>query len=154
MARKELIDEIELLARTCGFSVKKKKRIMKNGYKKNSIAYRLSIKGNVRNIPVKVERKKIPNDYLETSNKLSTGIDSIDCIGKGEYFGITLKSYGDEQTDNLFLLEDFTIVHNCGSFNGLVTVYNQSEALVNLLGKKIGTRILWGRTSSAPLKLG
>ena len=154
MARKELIDEIELLARTCGFSVKKKKRIMKNGYKKNSIAYRLSIKGNVRNIPVEVERKKMPNDYLETSNKLSTGIDSIDYIGKGEYFGITLKSYGDEQTDNLFLLEDFTIVHNCGSFNGLVTVYNQSEALVNLLGKKIGTRILWGRISSAPLKLG
>ena len=110
-----------------------------------SILY--GIKSNpIKDIPfTEIKGNQIPNDYLETSNKLSTGIDSIEYIGKGEYFGITLKSYGDEQTDNLFLLEDFTIVHNCGSFNGLVTVYNQSEALVNLLGKKIGTRILWGR---------
>ena len=82
--------------------------------------------------------------YKETSNKLSTGIDSIENIGEEEYFGITLKAYGDEKTDNLFLLEDFTIVHNCGSFPKLITTYNQSEALVNLLGKKIGTRLLWG----------
>ena len=72
-------------------------------------------------------------------------IDSIDLIGKDEYFGITLRSYGDKNTDNLFLLEDFTIVHNCGSFPNLITTYNQSEALVNLLGRKIGLRILWGR---------
>lgn len=84
-------------------------------------------------------------NYQETSNKLSTGIDSVENIGKGEYFGITLRSYDDEKTDNLFLLEDFTIVHNCGSFPRLVTTYNQSEALVNLLGKKIGTRLLWGK---------
>jgi len=154
MSRENLIDDICLLAQTCGFSTKKTTRIMKKGYKLNSISYRVSIKGDIKKIPILVKRKQIPDDYKETSNKLSTGIDSIENIGEEEYFGITLKAYGDEKTDNLFLLEDFTIVHNCGSFPKLITTYNQSEALVNLLGKKIGTRLLWGRIYRAPLKLG
>lgn len=49
---------------------------------------------------------------------------------------------------------DLLLFEESGSFNQLVTTYNQSEALVNLLGKKIGTRILWGRIYRAPLKLG
>jgi hypothetical protein len=35
-------------------------------------------------------------------------------IGIGNYYGITLKSYGND-ADHLFFLSDYTIVHNCGS---------------------------------------
>ena len=45
---------------------------------------------------------------------------------------------------------DLLLFEESGSFNQLVTTYNQSEALVNLLGKKIGTRILWGRKQIFP----
>ena len=83
------------------------------------------------------EHKGVNNSGRETNL-------SIHKLDKGEYFGITLRTYGNEKTDNLFLLEDFTIVHNCGSFPKLITTYNQTEALVNILGKKIGTRMLWG----------
>lgn len=39
---------------------------------------------------------------------------------------------------------DMLLFEESGSFPKLVTTYNQSEALVSLLGRKIGTRVLWG----------
>ena len=86
---------------------------MPNGYKKNSDSYRICIRGDLNRIPVLVARKKLPIDYKQTSNPLSTSI-KIENYGYGKYCGITLRSYG-KNTDNLFLLNDYTIVHNCGS---------------------------------------
>ena len=82
----------------------------------------------------------ITND--KSSNSLSTPI-KIEDYGYGKYCGITLKSYGKE-TDNLFLLNDYTIVHNCGSDPILEKTYIQAEALVRVGGKRIGSRYLQG----------
>lgn len=66
----------------------------------------------MRRIPTKIHRKQVTStrkcDCYSTSIKINN-------IGIGEYYGFTLESYGDPETDNLFFLEDFTIVHNCGS---------------------------------------
>lgn len=113
MSRKTLIDEIAELARSCGFYVKQNSRMLHKSYKDGSESYRVIISGDLSRIPVLVKRKRRPSDYSETSNKLSTGIH-IKEIGVGKYSGITLKSYG-KKFDNLFLLNDYTIVHNCGS---------------------------------------
>ncbi len=80
-------------------------------------------------------------DY-ESSNPLSTPI-KIENYKYGKYCGITLKSYG-KDTDNLFLLNDYTIVHNCGSDPVLEKTYIQAEALVKVGGKRIGSRFLQG----------
>lgn len=139
MTSQKLINEIAELARSCGFYVK---QIMKNGHKKESDSYKVYIYGNLNRIPVRVARKKCPVDYKETSNKLSTEIH-VKKLGPGKYFGITLNSYG-KKYDNLFLLNDYTIVHNCGSNQQLIKSWIQGTALVELGGKKIGTKIALG----------
>ena len=73
--------------------------------------YTVTIKGELTSIPVRLPRKKINFSRVTTVN--STRID-VTPIGRGLYYGITLKSYGLE-SDNLFFLSDYTIVHNCGS---------------------------------------
>ena len=115
---------------------------MPNGYKKNSDSYRICIRGDLNRIPVLVARKKLPIDYKQTSNPLSTSI-KIENYGYGKYCGITLRSYG-KSTDNLFLLNDYTIAHNCGSDPVLEKTYIQAEALVKVGGKRIGSRFLQG----------
>ena len=143
MARKELILQIRELARSCGFFVSYNERKMKRGYKINSDSYRVVIHGDLRRIPVKVARKKLPEDYKETSNKLS-GAFSVEKYGYGEYYGITLKSYDNPDTDNLFLLDDYTIVHNCGNNKNLTKSWVQGAALTQLGGIHFGTRLFLG----------
>lgn len=142
MTREHLIDEIAELARSLGFYVYKSQKVIKQGYKVGGTVYRVEIRGDLSRIPVKVKRKQIPLDYTPTSNPLSTSI-KVDQVGYGKYVGITLRPYG-KSTDHLFLLNDYTIVHNCGSFPGLVDTYIQSRALVDILGYRIGMRISGG----------
>ena len=142
MSRPKLIDEIAELARSCGFYVKQDDRIMHNGYKDGSHSYRVIIRGDLDRIPVRVARKRRPSDYKQTTNALSTGIH-IKKLGPGKYVGITLNSYG-KKYDNLFLLNDYTIVHNCGSNTTLIKSWIQGTALVELGGKKIGIKIALG----------
>ena len=142
MSREPLINEIAELARSCGFYVHQNYRKMPNGYKKGSDSYRICIRGDLNRIPVLVARKKLPIDYKRTSNPLSTSI-KIENYGYGRYCGITLKSYG-KSTDNLFLLNDYTIAHNCGSDPVLEKTYTQSEALVKTGGKRMGSRYAFG----------
>lgn len=129
MVREELIDQIILLARSCGFYCKKgvRKNSLK-GYSKNPDThyYRVMIRGDIKRIPVKVKRKKVPEDYNPTSNPLNTRINVVP-IGQGEYFGFTLE--GKEEKDHLFLLEDFTITHNCGSFPNVKDAWMTAHAL-------------------------
>ena len=111
--KKELIGEIVELARSCGFYVHYNYLTASNEFKLESDSYRIIITGDLNKIPVSIKRKKVPQDYHQTSNPLSTSIKIENC-GYGKYCGITLRSYG-KDTDNLFLLNDYTIVHNCGS---------------------------------------
>ena len=142
MSRENLINEIAELARSCGFYVHQDYRTMSSGFKPGSDSYRVCIRGDLNRIPVLVKRKKLPQDYHQTSNPLSTSI-KIENYGYGKYCGITLRSYG-KDTDNLFLLNDYTIVHNCGSDPVLEKTYIQAEALIRVGGKRIGFRLAQG----------
>lgn len=116
MSRKYLIDEITLLARSCGFRCKLSERTRGRGYfdghfVNSQTGYIVTIKGDVDRIPTLVRRKQVSMKRIlePTITKLD-----VEPAGIGEYIGITLE-YTGKKTDNLFFLKDFTIVHNCGS---------------------------------------
>lgn len=139
-SRQELAQQIAMLARSCGFEVKESVKVSKSGYGKGKEQYRLNIKGNINIIPVKIKRKISTIERFNTTN--SSGIE-IKKLSTGEYYGITLKSYNNP-TDNLFLLEDFTIVHNCGLWPQFTKAYTQADALVGQIGRQWGLRLMGG----------
>ena len=97
--------QIYYLASSLGFrcSINKRECSIKSiGFK--GIYYRISINGEVYNIPIKIERKKI-KPYKQKRNPYTTGL-KIKYKGVGKYYGFTLDG------DGLFLLEDFTVLHN------------------------------------------
>lgn len=67
---------------------------------------------------------------------------------EGQEFGFKSEVFG-QVVDNPRKLRgtrlDLLMIEEAGSFPNLITTYNQSEALVNLLGQKIGTRVAWGK---------
>ena len=133
-------EQVVFLARSLGFYTRiSKKRGVKNG--KTFIANRIVIRGKISEIPVKVKHKQVPLDWSSTSNPLNTQI-VIEPIGKGEYFGFTLK--GNREEDHLFLLEDFTITHNCGRFKGLLDAYTIAEPTFRDGDIMTGVPMLWG----------
>lgn len=68
--------------------------------------YRMSISGDLENIPVKVSIRKGKNRKQKKSI-LVTGF-SVQHVGMGEYYGFTLDG------DNLYMDEQFFVHHNCG----------------------------------------
>lgn len=148
--RKELSEQIAMLARSCGFFVSITIHQPSKSFKNTKIGYRIRISGNIYMIPTKVKRKQVPNTYYSLRNVLSSKI-YVSNIGLGNYYGITLKSYN-KPGDNLFLLEDFTVVHNCGSNAILTKSWIQSNALVELGGEHFGSRIGIG-TAGDDMKL-
>lgn len=68
--------------------------------------YRVSISGNCDKIPMKVQRK-MATPRKQKKNVLVTGF-TVEPIGTGTYIGFTVDG------DNRYLLDDFTITHNCG----------------------------------------
>lgn len=139
-SRPELASQIAMLARSCGFEVQESIKVPKSGYGKGKTQYILNIKGNINTIPAKIKRKISTIERFNTTN--STGIE-IKKLSIGEYYGITLKSYN-SPTDNLFLLEDFTIVHNCGLWPQFTKAYTQADALVGQIGRQWGLRLMGG----------
>lgn len=116
MSRRELIQEITLLARSCGFRCSCSFRTRGRGYFNNHFVnsqtgYVVTIKGDIDKIPTLVKRKQI--SMKRVLDPFITKLD-VKPAGKGEYVGITLE-YTGKKTDNLFFLKDFTVVHNCGS---------------------------------------
>lgn len=66
--------------------------------------YRITISGDVDEIPVLIERKKISPKETVRDN-LATSLE-VECVGEGEYVGFSCDG------DHLFLLKDGTVVHN------------------------------------------
>ena len=98
--QESLIKDVQFLARSLGLRATYSEKYVK---KYNKTYYRLRISGdNCRLIPVLLERKKC----IKESSKNLTRRFKITSVGNGEYYGFTVDK------DNLFLLQDFTIVHN------------------------------------------
>lgn len=68
--------------------------------------YRVSISGDCCKIPCRVKRKQ-QSKRKQKKDVLRTGFD-VEYVGNDEYFGFTVDK------DNRYLLNDFTITHNCG----------------------------------------
>lgn len=140
MSRKDLIYQISELARTCGFKTHLSERVRYDSrFKKQTHSYIVTILGNICIIPVLLTRKKVTE--LRESSVNSTGL-KITAIGRGTYYGFTLDN-GSEK-DHMFFLDDYTIVHNCGSNPKLADSWIKSDALVSLGGIHFGSRIAGG----------
>lgn len=101
----DLILQIKYLADTLGFrtSLNKKRAEIKSicfvGY-----YYRLTIFGNIWDIPVKIERKKW-HKKERTRDHLIAGL-TINQVGVDDYYGFVIDG------NHRFLLEDCTVTHN------------------------------------------
>lgn len=112
--RKHIVDAFAFIARSLGFkcTVKHYKTSGKkyiNDNKKESIyqdTYTVRILDGKYDIPCKIARKQYHWQKKRTERTLSNF--SVEYEGVGKYCGITIDG------DHLFLLNDFTIVHNCG----------------------------------------
>jgi len=106
--RKELADNIVFLASSLGFQTKLSKKIvnLKNisGKDEDRTYWRITIRGDVHRIPCKVKRKIAPK-IISTHNPLYTPI-YVEKADIDEYYGIDIDG------DRLFMLDDFTVVHN------------------------------------------
>ena len=102
-----LANDIAFLCRSLGMSAyptKCRKGIKSSGFVGEY--YRLSVNGNTDAIPCRVARRKF-TPRKQKKNVTRTGFDVVP-VGKKEYFGFTVDG------DNHYLLDDFTITHNCG----------------------------------------
>lgn len=102
-----LSDGICFLCRSLGLAAYAhpcEKTIKSIGFK--GTYYRVSISGDLSVIPTRVSRRKF-GARLQKKSVLRTGF-SVRPVGVREYFGFTVDG------DNRYLLDDFTVTHNCG----------------------------------------
>ena len=110
MMHKSIIDDITLIARSLGFYCSrtiKKTSWTHNGEKKNGEAYNLNISGDIGIIPTLLPRKKCVTNRVHSIR--TTGRITVTDAGIGDYIGFELNR------NQRFVLEDFTVTHNCAN---------------------------------------
>lgn len=114
---KILAEDCAFLSRSLGFAayVHPCVKSTQNGYVGKY--YRVSVSGNLCEIPVRIKRKKCEK-RRQKKNVLHTGI-SVEAIGIGEYFGFEIDG------DGRFLLGDFTVTHNTVCAAEILKRYNR-----------------------------
>jgi len=120
-----LKDDIVFLGRSLGFGVTAKKvtkTIKSIGF--SGKYWRIRIGGEVSRIPTIISRKKAEAKSVRCRDALKTGF-KIEEVGTGEYYGFAVDK------NSLFLLADFTVVHNTRSMVNLVS--NMVKDKVNVL---------------------
>ena len=111
-SNEDLINDVQFLAQSLGFHAVIQKeeacaKKFKNGTYNCKAKYRLRIsRGAVDEIPVQIERKKVPENYKCTRD-LHFGF-KVEELGIGDYYGFEV------DRDHLFVLGDFSVVRNCG----------------------------------------
>lgn len=143
---KKLFDDIVFLARSLGFGVNwtaEEKYATNTEEKKKRIYYRAFIRGDFTKIPTKIKRKQIIKSKINR-DPLMTGF-RVDEAGVDRYYGFTVDS------DNLYVMGDFTVTHNCGKSFILLMIARQmgiptvvvtpSKSIFNELLKEFQTRL-------------
>jgi superfamily II DNA or RNA helicase len=112
---KELAEDICWLARSLGYasSIRSRKTTCQTGV--IGLAYRVMIRGDISEVPVKIPRKR-SKPYRYTHLRTPIKIKSI---GIGDYYGFELDG------DGLFLLGDFTVTHNTAQFSGAAAMIKE-----------------------------
>ena len=137
--RKHIVDKAAFIARSLGFKCEVKhyktsgkKRIRNNNYLSEcKDTYVLSIIDGVYDIPCLLPRKQ---HHWEKKRTIRTQSHfTVSYEGLGEYYGFSTDG------DHLFLLDDFTIVHNSASFNQItsldLTMSNVIAEYIQLMDK-------------------
>lgn len=104
---KQLADDIAFLCRSLGLAAYPCK--CSKGIKERNFVgeyYLFNISGETSIIPCRVAKKQC-TERKQKKNVLHTGF-SVEPVGKKKYIGFTVDG------DNRYLLDDFTITHNCG----------------------------------------
>jgi len=116
-----LAKDIYFLASSLGFQVKIAK--CKKGIKKTNFFgeyYRISISGDLSQIPVKILRKK--SNFKPKKSFLTSKIE-IEELGVGEYYGFELDG------DGLFVLGNFVVTHNTSFIMELTSHWKEYSPL-------------------------
>lgn len=100
-----LAADVEFICRSLGIAAYMNPCIKKCG-DAEGIYYRVSISGDCSAIPCRVKRKTA-SARMQKKDVLRTGF-TVKEAGTGKYYGFTVDG------DNRYLLDDFTITHNCG----------------------------------------
>lgn len=103
----KLADDVVFLCRSLGFAAYKKvtqKQCKNSKTQKTDNYFRVSVSGDLATIPTIIPRKRFP-PRRQNKNVLNVGI-SVRPVGLGQYYGFSVDG------DHLFLLSDFTVVHN------------------------------------------
>lgn len=103
---KQLADDVVFVCRSLGLAAYVKPCEKSSQNKTVGIYHRVSISGDCSFIPMRITRKSSPK-RRQIKNVSRTGF-TISEIGESDYIGVTVDH------DNRYLLDDFTVTHNCG----------------------------------------
>lgn len=106
MKSKQVIDAVAFIARSLGLAVHQSTKTLKTGDYAGRTYPRVSISGDTDKIPTKVAHKQATPRGQKKDNCRS-GF-TVDYVGVDDYYGFTLDG------DHLYMLDDFTVTHNCG----------------------------------------
>lgn len=114
----ELANDVAFVARSLGFAayVTPCEKCSKTGTW--GIYYRLCISGETDSIPCRLIHKQA-SERRQKKDVLRTGF-SVEVLGEEEFFGFTLDG------DGRYLLDDFTVTHNCGKTETFLTLAHES----------------------------
>lgn len=113
---------IVYIARSCGLKTTITERVIKG-----TTYYRIMILSNAWEIPTKITRKQCKEYTALQKNPLECRFD-VESIGIDDYYGFEVDG------DQLCLLEDFTIVHNCPNLQKAldVTLSNTESGAISV----------------------
>lgn len=118
---KALVDDIAFVARSLGLAayVSPSRKKSQNGTWGNY--FRVILSGHTNRIPVRLEHKK-SWERRQVKNVLRTSFKTRE-LPPEEYFGFTLDG------DHRYLLDDFTVTHNCGKTEVLRAVASDRSSI-------------------------
>jgi len=116
----KLANDVVFVARSLGFAayIRSFQRNISTGHE---TYYRVKISGEISEIPVRLPYKKA-SVRRQIKNVLRTGF-KICTLPPEEYFGFTLDG------DHRYLLDDFTVTHNCGKTLALKSVGSDNDSI-------------------------
>lgn len=115
---KQLADDIAFLTRSLGLAahIKTVNKHCQNGF--SGQYYRLTISGEINQIPCRLKRKQSQPRY-QTKNVLRTGF-LVEPMDEDYFYGFNITG------DHLYLMGNFVVSHNCGKSHFLVHVGAQA----------------------------
>ena len=144
MKDRGIIEDVRFMALSCGISCSE---ISEKDTNFNTKAYRITMSGNIGDIPTIVDRKNM-SMYEKSYSNRRCGVD-VEYIGVGEYYGIQVDADCDD--DRRLVLEDFTISMNSGKWvspNNILNNWRVTKTCLRL-GSRIIGKCMMGSTSNA-----